>query len=381
MKFDERTRRFQQGLEAADAEGAILFPSANLTYLTGIDEPPSERHFLLIVPQRGESTLLAPQLAAKEVKSTWLSDVRLWEDGDDPVSILESILELHGVSPDGHLLVDDRLWATFLLEIQSLRPEATFERAGSVLEGLRLCKDDREVATLAAAGALADRVSGMIRERGEAVVGMTERELAREINNLLSDGGGRQPAFETIVAAGEHAGRPHHTPTDRPIESGEPVVLDFGAFLEAEGDSTDAAYPGDQTRTMVFGREPSKAYQRIHEIVCEAQQTAIDAIEPGVTAGAIDTTAREVIEQAGYSDAFVHRTGHGVGLEVHEPPYIVEGNDRPLEPGMVFSIEPGIYSEAYGVRIEDLVVVTEDGCDRLNDSPRTWKTGPQSVDQ
>jgi len=134
-------------------------------------------------------------------------------------------------------------------------------------------------------------------------------------------------------------------------------------------------YPGDQTRTIVFDGTPTETYQTVHDTVRRAQQAALNAVKPGVTAGEIDHVARSVIDEAGYSDAFVHRTGHGVGLEVHEPPYLVAGNERKLEAGMVFSVEPGIYLDSFGVRLEDLVVVTEDGCERLNQSPLTWQAG------
>jgi Xaa-Pro aminopeptidase len=150
------------------------------------------------------------------------------------------------------------------------------------------------------------------------------------------------------------------------VRAGEPVVLDFGTRVDG--------YPSDQTRTLVFDGEPPAAYRRVHEAVREAQAAAVAAVEPGVTAGSIDRAAREVIESAGYGDAFVHRTGHGVGLDVHEEPYIVADSDRTLEPGMVFSVEPGVYLDGeFGCRIEDLVVVTDDGCERLNDTDRGWR--------
>jgi len=156
---------------------------------------------------------------------------------------------------------------------------------------------------------------------------------------------------------------PHHTHGDREIRTGEPVVLDFGTRVDG--------YPSDQTRTLVFGDEPSERVREVHDLVCRAQQAGVEAVEPGVTAGAVDAAAREVIADAGYADQFVHRTGHGVGLAVHEAPYIVGDNDRELEPGMVFSVEPGVYLDGeFGVRIEDLVVVTEDGCERLNETER-----------
>ncbi len=265
--------------------------------------------------------------------------------------------------------------ATFTQDLRELCPDAEFGLASTVLEPLRIRKDDVELDALRRAGAIADRVSLEIRDRGDDLVGTTESELAAEIDRLLAAYGGEEPAFETIVAAGPNGARPHHHSGSRPIEAGDPIVLDFGAFVAADLEGGTGRYPGDQTRTIVIG-DPPATYEHVHDTVREAQEAAIDAVEPGVEAGAIDRAARSVIEAAGYGDAFVHRTGHGVGLEVHEPPYIVAGNDRELEPGMVFSVEPGIYLDGqFGVRIEDLVVVTDDGAERLNDTPRGWESG------
>lgn len=194
---------------------------------------------------------------------------------------------------------------------------------------------------------------------------MTERDLAREIESRLIAQGGEGISFE-VVGSEPNGAQPHHRHGDRKIARGDPVVLDFGSLVDG--------YPGDQTRTVVFDGEPPDEFEAVHEIVREAQQAGVEAIEPGVEAQAGDRVAREVIEDAGYGDAFIHRTGHGVGLEVHEPPYIVAGNDRVLEPGMVCSVEPDVYLDGeFGVRIEDLMAVTDEGCEQLNDSPRTWQ--------
>ncbi len=371
--FDRRLRDCRRRLEAADADAVVCFPSPNLAYLTGFEESPSERHLLLVVPRAGEPVFVAPTMYADQLAGTPIEDVRLWDDGDDPVALLESALSDLEIR-DGRVLVDDRMWALFTQDLRRLLPDATFDLASVVFEALRLRKDEVELEALRRAGTLADRVSLELRARGEALVGTTEADLADEIVRLLGDHGGGKPSFAPIVASGPNGARPHHHSGDREIRPGDPVVLDFGAYVDADLASGTARYPGDQTRTIVFDGEPPATYREIHGIVEEAQAAAVDAVEPGVTAGSIDRAARSVIEEAGYGDAFVHRTGHGVGLEVHEPPYIVGGNDRELEPGMVFSIEPGIYLEGkYGVRIEDLVVVTEDGVERLNDSPRGWE--------
>ncbi|PGF17288.1 peptidase [Natrinema sp. CBA1119] len=377
--FETRIAACQDRLAAAGADLMVCFPSPNLTYLTGFAESPSERHLLLFVPARGDPALVAPAMYEAELSDLPIADLKLqwWTDSDDPLEAVETVLEADSLGgPDSAtVLVDDRMWATFTQDLRELLPDADFGLASTVLEPLRIRKDEVELAALRRAGELADRVSLEIRERGDELLGMTEAELAAEIDRLLAADGGEEPAFETIVASGPNGARPHHHGGSREIESGDPVVLDFGAFVAADLEAGTGLYPGDQTRTIVVG-EPPAEYERVHDTVREAQRAAIDAVEPGVTAGSIDRAARSVIEDAGYGDAFAHRTGHGVGLEVHEPPYIAAGNDRELKPGMVFSVEPGIYLEGeFGVRIEDLVAVTEDGSERLNETPRGWETG------
>ena len=363
--FERRTRECQKALQAADAAGIVLSPGPNLYYLTGFHEEPSERHLLLFVPVEGAPTFVAPAMYREQLRETPIENHRLWDDGDDPVVLLSEVgteLEL----TEGHVLLDDRMWATFTTDLRAALPEASFGLAGEVLADLRIRKDDDELAALRRAATLADEVSVAVRELGEEAVGLTERELAREIETLMADRGGEEPSFDSIVGSGPNGAKPHHRHGDREIGRGDPVVLDFGAYVDG--------YPGDQTRTVVFAGDPPAKFEEVFETVSKAQEAGVEAVEPGIKAQEIDRAAREVIEEAGYGEQFLHRTGHGVGLEVHEPPYIVEGNDRELEPGMVFSVEPGIYLEGeFGVRIEDLVVVTEEGCERLNNSLRGWQ--------
>ncbi len=364
--FEERTRRCQDRLAAVGADAAVLFPSTNLFYASGFREEPGERHLFLFVPSEGDPVFLVPELYESQVREeSWVETVYSWDDGENPVEYVREIL---GPLTSGasHLLVDDTMWARFTQDLREALPEATFGLASEVFDDLRVRKDDTELAALRTAGEVADRVSVEIRELGDEAVGMTEDELAAEIERRLGEAGGEEVAFGTIAGSGPNGAKPHHRHDDREIRPGDPVVLDFGAYVDG--------YPGDQTRTVVFSGDPPDGYEEVHEVVREAQQAAVEAVEPGVTAESIDRAAREVVEEAGYGDEFVHRTGHGVGLDVHEDPYIVAGNDAELEPGMVFSVEPGVYLDGeFGVRIEDLVVVTESGCERLNDSPRTWE--------
>lgn len=363
--FEERTRDCQRALATSDADGVVLFPSSNLYYAAGFDEEPGERHLLLCISREGEPVFVAPAMYEEQIREeSWVEDVRTWDDGDDPRALVGEVLDELAI--EERILLDDRMWALFVQDLRAVRPDATFGLASEVIDDLRMRKDEHELDALRRAGAFSDAVSEEIRSLGEDAIGMTERELAKEIDGLLSEGESTGPSFGTIVGAGANGAKPHHRHSDHVIQKGEPVVLDFGGTVDM--------YPGDQTRTVVFDGDPPEGFERVYEAVFVAQEAAVQAVGPGVTAGEVDRAARDVITNYGFGDEFFHRTGHGVGLSVHEEPYIVAGNERPLEPGMVFSIEPGVYLEGqYGVRIEDLVAVTEDGCERLNDSPWTWK--------
>ena len=364
--FERRTRDAQARLRDVGVEGLVLFPSNNLLYTSGFAESPSERHLLLFVPAEGDPVFLVPDLYGEQIREgSWVPEVRTWSDDEDPKPHIERVAEELGLA-GGHLLVDDSMWAVFTQDLRTVLPDATFGLASDVLGDLRCLKDDAELAAMREAAAAADATVRDLRELGEAVVGMTEAGLAEEIEALLESNGGHGVSFETIAGSGPNGAKPHHSHGDRTIQPGEPVVLDFGTRVDH--------YPSDQTRTLVFGGDPGEQYREVHEVVREAQQAGVEAAGPGVTAGAVDAAARAVIEDAGYGEQFIHRTGHGVGLDVHEEPYIVSGSERVLEPGMVFSVEPGIYLPGeFGVRIEDLVVVTEEGCERLNDTDRGWR--------
>ncbi len=362
--YAERLDRTREAMAAVGADLLVCAPSPTMRYLAGWTEHPSERHLLLFVTD-DDVLFLAPEMYGDQLEAdSWVPSIQTWDDGDDPRALIEALAADLEIG-DGRVLVDDRMWARFTFDLRGAIPDASFGLASAVTTDLRIRKDDTELDRLREAARITDAVCVELRELGEEAIGLTERDLAEEIERRLSAHGGEGNSFEPIVGSGPNGARPHHGHGDRTIERGDPVVLDFGTLVDG--------YPGDQTRTVVFAGDPPEGYEEVHETVLNAHHAGVDAVEPGVTAESIDRAAREVIEDAGYGDEFLHRTGHGVGLEVHEPPYIVEGNDRELEPGMVFSVEPGIYLEGeFGVRIEDLVVVTENGCERLNDTPRTW---------
>jgi Xaa-Pro aminopeptidase len=364
--FERRISAAQDRLRDGAGDALVCFPSQNLTYVSGFSESPGERHLFLFVPSHGDPVFFVPDLYGDQIREeTGVADVRTWADDAGPTDGLREVVTDLGLS-SGHLLVDDTMWARFTQDLRTVCPDATFGLASEVLGPLRRTKDEAELDALRRAGAVADATMDDLRALGADVVGMTEDELASEIERLLEANGGTGVSFATIVGSGPNGAKPHHHHSDRVIEAGDPVVLDFGTRVDG--------YPSDQTRTVVFDGDPGERYREVHDVVLEAHHAAVDAVEPGVTAASIDAAAREVIDAAGYGEQFIHRTGHGVGLDVHEEPYIVAGNDLELEPGMVFSVEPGVYRPGeFGVRIEDLVVVTEDGCERLNDTDRGWE--------
>jgi Xaa-Pro aminopeptidase len=359
-RFARRRAACRERLRAAGADGLVCPPGPNCRYLSGYAGDQSERAFYLLVPARGGAAFVAPELAARPLADTDI-DTRTYADGEDPAPLLGRVVREGGFR-NGTLLVDPGTAARFVFALGEALPGAALESGESLFAGLRVRKDESELASLREAAGIADGVAREVRDFD--AVGWTERELAREIERRLAERGGKGIPFDTVVAAGPNGGDPHHHPDDTEIRAGDPVVLDFGTEI--------GGYPSDQTRTVVFDGDPPSGFADAFRAVRDAQEAAVGAVEPGVEAGAVDAAARSVLAERGYGDAFVHRTGHGVGLEIHEEPYVVAGNDRALEQGMVFSVEPGIYTDDFGVRIEDLVVVTDGGCERLNDSPRGW---------
>jgi Xaa-Pro aminopeptidase len=360
MNMEERLNQCQKRMSNKGAGLMILFPSSNLRYMTGIEKKPGDRQFMFVIPSFGEPHLVAPELERDQINS-FDHDVSFYSDSDSFTEFFGSFLGEIGV-PEGKVLLDDQMWEKFSQDIRSVMPEKEYGLASEVLRDVRMVKSEDEIEKIRLASEIIDNVVEDVREMNP--VGMTEKQLVEVIDERMNEYGGEGRSFDTIVAAGEHGAKPHHIPTDRKIDSGEMVVLDFGTWVDD--------YASDQTRTLVFGDEhPSRKAHRVHDIVRTAQEEAVKSVEPGIRAGSIDKIARSVIDEAGYGKNFVHRTGHGIGLEVHEHPEIREDGEEILKPGMVFSVEPGIYIEnEFGVRIEDLVLVTKDGYERLNRTSR-----------
>lgn len=352
--------RLARAAEEAGAQGfaaLVVGPSPDLRYLIGYEPMPFERLTALILRPGAEPVLLVPELErplAADAPGGGLLAIEGWIDGADPYARAAALL------PDaGDVAVDDRLWASHLIGLQRARPGVAFSAGSRVMGRLRAVKDADELDALRHAGRAADETFRRIVEL--PFVGRREEEVAADLARLLVEHGHRTAEF-TIVASGPNAASPHHEPGSRTIVPRDAVVMDFGGEL--------AGYHSDTTRTVAVG-EPTDELEQVFAVVREAQAAAIDAVRPGVTAGSIDAAARGVIESAGFGERFIHRTGHGIGLEVHEPPYLVAGDETVLQPGVTFSVEPGIYLPGrLGVRIEDIVAVTPDGVERLNRSTR-----------
>jgi Xaa-Pro aminopeptidase len=357
----ERLARAGKELADRGVDALLLGPSADLCYLTGYDAPPLERLTLLVVPAQGEPRLVVPALEAplaREHLGDLDVEVTPWDETGDPVGLVRAALDRAGVAA-GRLGVGDRLWSAFLLRLEDRLPGAEFLAASAVTRALRMVKDAAEVEALAAAAAAIDRVVDGLGDLRWA--GRTEQQVARELDRAIRDAGHDETCF-VIVGSGPNGASPHHAAGQRVIQPRDPVVVDIGGRL--------GGYCSDTTRTLVVG-EPPAGFAALYAVLQDAQEAGCQAVAPGVAAAAVDAACRERIAAAGHGEHFLHRTGHGIGLEEHEDPYIVDGNDEPLTAGMTFSIEPGIYLPGrFGARIEDIVVCTEAGARRLNTTAR-----------
>ncbi|MDX6204398.1 MAG: hypothetical protein QOE76_2765 [Frankiales bacterium] len=345
---------------AAGVDALLLTPGADLRYLTGYDALPLERLTCLVLPATGPATLVVPRLEHPAAVASPAGDLGIdivgWGETEDPYALVAGLLhKALGTVPDS-LGLGNRMWAEQVLRFRSVLPGAELALAGDVLRTLRMRKSPAEVEALRAAAQAIDRVHARM---GEWLrVGRTEREVGRDIAEAIVAEGHKSVNF-VIVGSGPNGASPHHDTGDRVIEDGDPVVVDIGG-------ATDDGYCSDNTRMYAVGTPPSD-FLAYYEVLLAAQMAACDAVRPGVTAESVDAAARDLITDAGYGDYFVHRTGHGIGLEEHEEPYIVVGNKEPLDPGACFSIEPGIYLPGHhGARIEDIVVATQTGVERLN---------------
>ena len=351
----DRLDRARKAAADAGIDALLVTPGADLRYLVGYDTFPLERITCLVLPTDGPAVMFVPTLEKARTESSPVTslgvEVRGWGETDDPHRLIADLLP-----GAGSVGVSDRTWASHVFRLRDRMPSAQLVNATPVLRELRMRKTAAEVDALREAGRIIDDVQREIQTW--RIAGRTESEVGRDIEEAIVAGGNVRVNF-VIVGSGPNGASPHHDVSQRVIQPGEAVVFDIGG-------TTPAGYCSDITRTYVVGEAPI-GFAEMYAVLQAAQEAACDAVRPGITAEALDAVARDVITEAGFGEQFIHRTGHGIGLEEHEEPYIVSGNGEALEPGMAFSIEPGIYLEGrYGARIEDIVVCTEDGGERLN---------------
>ena len=370
-RYGERLERASSATTGYGAAALLIGVGADLRYLTGYNAMPLERLTMLVVPNGGLPFLVAPRLEAMRAAgcpaaAAGFVEIIAWDETDDAHRLVAEQLGARRVgaaagAAAGPALVSSGLWAMHVLGLQRALPGHRFGLATEVLRDLRMAKDPDEIALLRLAAEAADRA--MLGIAAGPLIGRTEHDVSREIRDRLIAEGHDDAGF-AIVASGPNGASPHHEPGERRLQAGEPVVLDIGGSL--------GGYASDTTRTIwIEGPEhaqpPTAEYRAVHELVLDANESATAAVRPGISCEAVDAAARSVIADGGHGPEFLHRVGHGIGLEGHEEPYLVSGNAEPLRPGVSFSIEPGIYLEGrFGVRIEDIVVCGPDGADVLN---------------
>jgi Xaa-Pro aminopeptidase len=377
-RYADRIERARAALDEHDAGALLIGVGADLVYLTGYVAMPLERLTMLVLARRGPAVLVAPRLEAMAAADSpagaaGLVEIATWDETDDAHELVaRRLADLLALPPDagpssrgaqgaGRILFSDTLWALHVLELQRALSGRSFGIATEVTRDLRMRKDADEIVLLRAAAHAADRVVTAV--ANGSLVGRTEAEISHEIAGRLQAEGHDFGEFG-IVASGPHGASPHHSPGERRVAVGEPIVFDLGGPL--------GGYKSDTTRTVwVAGPDgaasPDPEFLRIYELVKRANEAAAAAVRPGARCAELDAIARQVIADGGYGPQFLHRLGHGIGLETHEDPYLVASSPDSLAEGVAFSIEPGIYLEGrYGVRIEDIVVCGPTGADVLN---------------
>lgn len=353
--YQSRIERARDLMRDQGIDLLFIGPSADFSYFTGHPARTSERLTALMIPYDGKPAIVVPRLEAPliaDLEGDFEFDV--WEETENPISFVsERIRRLGGES----IAINDQIWAGFVLQLQHQLPNRNYARGADVLKRLRSVKDQFELDLLKEASRRTDE-AWIDFTTNVKVIGRTEEEVADDLKGAMVDHGLPEIAF-CIVASGPNGASPHHHTGDRRIQAGDPIVMDFGGIRDG--------YFSDVTRTPVAGQVPDDDFTTAYNVVLEAQQAAFEKIAPGIACQEIDRAARSVITEHGYGEYFIHRVGHGIGMTGHEDPYLVEGNQEPLQPGMVVSDEPGVYIPGkWGIRIEDSVGVTDNGGERYN---------------
>jgi Xaa-Pro aminopeptidase len=358
--YRKRVERCQGLMREREIDALFLALGPNMYYLSGFLEEPGERLLTLIIPQSGNPLFLVPEMYEEHVRTfSWIDNLVPWKESQDPKTVLSTVMK-ETIPKHSRIGVDGRMWSRFLLMLQAVAPDADYKDADPVVSNLRIRKSREEIALLEKAAEIADAT--LKEATNECKPGVPEGQVAAKIVYELRRRGADGVAFEPVASSGPNAALPHYRSGERKLQNGDLVVLDFGC--------TYHGYHSDITRTVALGHCDAER-EKVYSIVQSAQERACKEGVEGMEAQQLDGIARRVIEGAGYGGFFIHRTGHGIGLEVHEEPYIVDGNAAKLADGMAFSVEPGIYIPGkFGVRIEDIVVVDSGRLRRLNKCTR-----------
>jgi Xaa-Pro dipeptidase len=358
-EYGERLERLREGMALREWQAVYIASPANLRYVTGVAITPFERLAALVVPRAVDPFLVVPALEAESAgKNAAGMTVLSWKDEEGPFGVLSAALEQAGVKDVA--LEKESVNVRVFEALQAVLGEGSFGDASPLLAELRMRKSAAEVQAIAGAAAVLDACFAELPQSLRP--GRSEADVAFELDGLVRRHGGDGTAFQTTVLSGPNAALPHGHPGARELGEGDLVIVDFGAVHDG--------YCADATRTFAVG-EPSVEARETFELVRAAQAAGCEAVRAGALCSEVDAAARGVIEDGGRGEFFVHRTGHGLGLDVHEPPSVVAGNDQPLEPGNVITVEPGVYIPGLlGVRIEDDLAVTDDGYQRLTNAQR-----------
>ncbi|MDM5196737.1 Xaa-Pro peptidase family protein [Fictibacillus enclensis] len=358
MAYQQRINKVQSLLEAAELEAVVITSPSNFFYFSGTWLDSHERLQAIVIPKSGKAVMVVHEMSKEEVQPGSLFDTVFWKDGDSSLALLAGILPAKGT-----VSIDNQWPSQNLLLLMKLRDQLSFVDSTNIIGKARLNKDQQEVDLLKSSGAVADTVMKQIINFIRP--GHREKEVVDELKRLFAAQGVEELSFNPIVGTGRNGAIPHHQSDDTVIAEGDLVVIDMGGIKDH--------YCSDMTRTVLVGGEATQEMQKVYETVKRAHEEAVKAVKPGVPLKEIDLTAREIIAREGYGPYFTHRTGHGLGIDVHEEPFVTSNNDQLLEEGMVISIEPGIYlTGKFGVRIEDIVVVTATGSERFNHVKRDF---------
>ena len=354
--YADRVARARIAMVEQDVDVLLLSLGLDLPYLTGYHAMPLERLTMLVVPRDGAAQLVVPLMEAPRVTpQPGVFDIVPWTELQNPVQIVARLAQQHSAARN--VAVGDQMWARFLVELLPLLPDATYRRGVEVVGPMRMTKDADEIAALRRAGAAVDRIAAELQAGRIPLVGRTEAEVSADLGERILAAGHQVVNF-AIVAAGENAASPHHSPGSRIIRSNEILLCDFGGTMDG--------YCSDITRCVYLGT-PTAEIADAYAVLHAAQAAGMAAGTVGTPCEEVDRASRRVIAEGGYGDYFIHRTGHGIGMDAHEDPYIVEGNSLPLQPGHAYSVEPGIYLNGkWGMRLEDIVVASANGPDALN---------------